>query len=308
MADAATILDSSVSTAVATPADPKAPVDPKTADPAAKNDKVSQSLQILVQREKRALERERAAKAKELELTDRMRDFETREARLKEFESVKDQDPTKALEMLGRSYKELTDIQMSDGKVPVEQEVQRLRKQLEDWKAAQTDAEKKRLEDEHKSAQANEQKIVEDFKKSLATFCEETPKDYELINFEGPQAKAMVFEVIDEHYNRTLKAAQELDPEGARGEIMDKKTAADKVEKWLRENKYAKVGELEFIKQLLGPRQEKPAVKQNDFLRPTQNRTLTNQMSATAAPAPRKIVTDDERVQRAIAYAKGLRP
>lgn len=282
---------------IASPAelDPaKAPV-----DTAPKSEKVSQSLSVLVQREKRALERERAAQRKEQEFEAKLAAFAAREAKVTEFESLKDSNPLKALEYTGHSYKTLTEQALNDGNVPPEFQVQKLKEEFEAWKKSQEEDTRKKAEFEKEAAVKNETKVIEDFKGKIQTYVESDPKKYELIQFDGQMA--MVYEVIDENYSRTI------DPDTGIGKVMSIEEAADKVEKWLRETKYARATELEFFKSKAPP-QAPNEVKQTNQFRPTQNRTLTNELSSTPTPKRSKPITDDERVQRAIAYAKGLRP
>lgn len=265
----------------------------------AKIEKIAPSLQILVQREKKALERERIAKQREQEIESKFQSLTEREAKIKEFEELKATNPTKALELLGMSYKDLTEVQLNDGNVPVDHQLKKLKDEFEQWKKSQEDGTRQAADEAKRKAEADETKIIDDFKGSINKFLDEDPKKYELIKFDGQQA--LVYDVIDEHYNRTI------DPETGTGEILDKAAAADKVEKWLRETKYAKAQELDFFKTLL-PQQNKPEVKQEPQFRPQQHRTLTNQLSATPATPRTKPITDDERVAKAIAYARGLRP
>lgn len=276
-------------------------VDPKAAPatPAA-TEKIAPSLSILVQREKKALELERKAKVREQEYATRSQSLAEREAKLKEFEELWEKNPLKAIEARGSSYKALTELAMNDGNVPVEHEVKKLKDELDAIRKSQEDGVRQQAEGAKRQAEADEAKVIENFKGEISKYLEENAKKYELTIFDGKQD--LVYEVIDEHFTRTF------DQETGRGEILSKDAAADKVEKWLRETKYAKAPELEFFKSTLSPQQPKPEVKQELKFSPKPSRTLTNQLSATPAPARTRPMTDDERVAKAIAYAKGLRP
>lgn len=289
-----------VQTPVQSIVDSLAPAAPAVADPSApKTEKVSQSLQILVQREKKALERERAAKLREQEVEAKFQTLAEREAKMKEFDEMLETKPLEALEKRGMPYKKLTEIAMNDGAIPIDHELKKLKDEFDAYRKSQEDGTRQKAEDEKQRAVQSEAKVIEDFKGDILKMLDAEPKKYELTLFDG--AQGMVYDVIDEHYNRTLNE------ETGVGEIMDKATAADKVEKWLRETKYAKATDLEFFKSLL-PQQLKPEVKQESTFRPPQHRTLTNQLSATPSKPRTGVITDEQRIAKAIAYAKGLRP
>lgn len=302
MTEAAQILDTpaapapEIKTEQALGAEPKDGPAPTPPPQAKAEDRVSSKLDILIKREAQAIARERLAKEKETELQAKL-------AKMQEFESVKT-NPKKALELLGLSYDELTQSFLKDGEVPPEVEIRRLKEELEAFKSStkqerQTDKEQQEQELK-RQAEAKEKQAIDGFKGEIKTYLDDNKARYELIGFELQQD--LVFEVIDEHYNRTI------DPETGSGKVMTIAEAADKVEKYLEE-KYYKSRDLSKVKALWGslPKQvQEKVIKQTNERQPP--RTLTNNLSATPQ-APRKgPMTDDERVQRAIAYAKGLRP
>lgn len=282
----------------------------KLAPPA--DDKISPKLQVLIQREKTALERERAAKAKESELEAKLASFSERESRLSKFENLKQTNPLGALEMLGLSYQELTQIALADGNVTPDIELKRVDAKYENRFKALEEKERLQAEEAKKREAEQNERTITKFKSEIASYLKENASRYELIEFE--QIHDLVYETIDENYNRTLEAATKAaieageDTSEIRGEVMSIAQAADKIEKHLEE-KYDKARNLNKVKTLLAPRQEKPPVKPPT--NPTRHtpQTLTNNLSATQSAVARKTpVTDDERVARAIAYARNLRP
>jgi hypothetical protein len=281
------------------------------------NDKVSSKIEMLIRREQQALARERQAKDREAQLEARLKAIEEREGKVNEFESSK-KDPKKALGLLGLSYDELTQAQLNDGELPPQVEIKKLREEIEAFKQAQKqekDHEKERqIADAKRQAEAQERYAVDTFKKQIDTYVEDNASRYELIKFEG--VEDLVYDVIDKHYDKTLKAAQhkyesgEITQDLVVGKVMEIKEAADKVEEFL-EQKYIKAKELNKTKSFWGaiPKEaQKQVVK--EIQKQTPPRTLTNQLSASQTPPPKqgKILTDQERVQKAIAYARGLRP
>lgn len=276
--------------------------------PAAKDtskEKVAPSIQLLVQREKKAIELEQRARRSLADAEAKAQGLTAREAKIQEFENLKASgNYTKALELLGISYGELTNVQLNDGNLPPELQVKKVEEKLDSFLKSQEEAKRVQAEDLRRNAEAQEAQAVQEFKDSIKVHCESDSKKYELINFEGPQMIDMIYAVVDEHYNRTI------DETTGKGQIMPASEAADRVEKWLRETKYAKATELDFFKTKLVPPQLKPEVKQELTFRPPQPRTptLTNNNSAIPAAPRARPRTDDERIAAAIAYAKGLRP
>lgn len=262
--------------------------------------RVSSKMELLIRREQAALHRERQAKQREYELDQKMKAFADKEARITEFDSVKNGNSKKALDLLGLNYDELTQSVLKDGEIPPEVQIRRLEEKLEKFKEEQSGFVKSQEEKERQHVQAQEQRAITDFKTSISDYVKENSGRYELISFENKQEE--IFKEIDDHYAKTIDEGTGI------GVVMSMKEAADKVEERL-EQKYNKARELKKIQAFLA--QSKPGIPQGPKLRENRliapPKTLTNQMTAT--PQKRaKILTDEERVQKAIAYARGLRP
>lgn len=257
-----------------------------------KEEKLSPRLETLIKREQAALQAETRAKKERAELEERL-------AKYQDFESAKE-NPLKALELLGLNYDQLTQTLLKNGEIPPEVQIKRIEEKFDSFKSAQEQAEARRNQEARTQAEEQEKKAVSNFKTEILTYLDDNKTRYELVAFENQQE--LVFDVIDEHYNRTL------DAETGIGKVMSISEAADKVEEFL-EQKYNKSRELNKVKALWSSVPKgvlKQAVKPET--KPSQKpATLTNQLSAH--PTQRKTpVTDEERIQRAIAYAKGLRP
>lgn len=283
------------------------------------DNKVSGKLEILIKREQQALARERQAKEREASLEAKLKAIEEREGKINEFET-KRKNPKEALSLLGLTYDEITQAQLNDGELPPQVEIKKLREEIEAYKTAQAqekDHEKERALSEAKTqAEAQEKKAIESFRSDINQYLTDNSARYELIQYDNNQD--LVFDIIDEHYNRTQAHAQkrfdlgEITEDLVVGKVMSIKEAADKVEEYL-EQKYSKAKELSKIKTLWGaiPKETQKLLAKPEINKPqTPPRTLTNQLSANAlAPKSQtKAMSDQERVQKAIAYARGLRP
>jgi hypothetical protein len=286
----------------AAPVIPGAPkLDPKTGSPpegAAAEPKVSPKLQMLVRREKQALEREKSAKTKEEANTAREQALEAREAKIKEFETIKATNPRKALELLGMSYQELTMAELNDGVATPESQVKAVEAKFDSLKKSIEDKVKADAEAAKVDAEAQEKQAVANFQRELSGFIGENTKKYELINFE--KQHGLVFAVIEEHYKRTI------DEKTGIGKVMSNEEACDKVEAFL-EKRYESALSLEKFKSRVVPARPAPKLPIQIPGQKPPTRTLTNQMSASQPIPKSRILTDQERVQKAVAYAMGLR-
>lgn len=257
------------------------------------NGKFSNKIEVLIRREREAVARERALKDKEAEI-------EAKLVKYNDFDGAKT-NPKKALELLGMSYDELTQSLLNDGSIPPEVQIRKVDEKIEALRKSQEEDKQRQADDNKRRQDESEKAAVFSFKKDITTYLTDNKVRYELIDFEGQQE--LVFDVIDEHYNRTL------DPETGVGKVMSVAEAADKVEEFL-EQKYHKSRNVSKVKALWEAVPKAPikeAAKQELQQQRQPPRTLTNNLSATQMPRA-KVLTDEERVQKAIAYAQSLRP
>ena len=307
---AASILDSTVPTEAVAAAAPEATATPTATSPtpaAANTEKLSPKLHGLLQREKSALQREQAVKAREAEISEKL-------ARLEQFESAKGTSPLEALKLLGYSYEDLTKATLADGNLPADVQVKKVEEKLNSFLEGQEKAALTAAQKEKEDAVRQEQEMTETFQGEIATFLKENADRYEFIAFEEEQQ--LVYDVIDEHYKRTqadktAKAeAGGFDVSDIRGDVMTIADASDKVEQWL-EQRDIKRKELKKSKALWAMRPntaQAASTASKPTNKPTSQKpkTLTNNMSAIAGAPRTKPISDDERVQKAIAFANSL--
>lgn len=274
------------------------------AGPPKTDERISSKLSVLTRRERAAVERERAATAKEQEIT-------AREKRLQEFEALKKTNPLKALELLGLSYQDLTQVALNDGAVTPDIQVKNLEDKFDSFLKSQEDAKARETEESKRQAAEQEEKMTAEFKGKIGSYLKDNASRYELTSFHYGEDDAMdmVYGVIDEHYARTAPKDADGNFTGP-GAVMTIAEAADKVELHLEQKYREKATGLNKLKGFLAVRQETPAAK-TDTKPQTQTRqtqkTLTNNLSAQSKQPQGRFLTDEERVQKAIAYARGLR-
>lgn len=284
-----------------TPGMPPTGAPGKTGDAAppvpAADSNASAKLNALIRREKAAIQREQSAKTLEAQIQAKAEVIAAKEAKYAELENLKNTNPRKALELLGLSYQDLTQVELNDGNLTPEIQLKKLEEKFERSENDRKAREEADVAAEAEAAKRSETQMIEDFQREIGGFLKENSKKYELINFEGQDQ--LVYEVINAHYERTI------DPGTGLGKIMTIADASDRVEKYLK-GKYEKAKELDTVKSLWAP---VPPAKQK-MPEPTRHKppTLTNNMSATPSRPRTTVMTDEERIQKAIAYAKGLRP
>lgn len=261
------------------------------------DDKVSSKLQTLIRREKIALQRESVAKTLEQKIQAREEALNAREAKILEFENLKQTNPRKALELLGLDYQQLTQIELNDGLITPDLQLKKIDEKLEAFKKSQEQKELQQTEAQKQAAEHAEAQAIMDFQREIHSFIAENGKKYELIQFEAQEQ--LVYDVVNEHYSRTI------DPATGIGKILSIEDAAGKVEKFLRA-KYEKAQKLESVKSMWQPPvQPKIPFKLESPIPP---KSMNNRMAQPQIPKRVVPLTDDERVAKAMAYAKGLRP
>ena len=184
--------------------------------------------------------REKEIRAKEVEYDQRIAELESRFQPKKEVEKEPElpfeyrlkQNPLKALEDMGLSYDKLTELALNDGKLTPDMQMRLMREELEnDYKSKYKELEDRIIEKEKNDEQRRYDEIETGFKNEIEAFVSSKPEQFELI--QANEAKEVVYEVIEEHYNET-------------GKILDIEEAANAVESYLEEEaeKLLKLGKL----------------------------------------------------------------
>lgn len=286
MSEAGQILDASKTTT-----DPATTVTTSQAPIVPKEEPISGKLSVLMERERQALNRERMAKAQEEKLRDVL---EFRE----KIEGYK-KDPTKVedlLKELGWDYDKLTQAKLSDGQVPPSVEIQKLRDEIDSLKGQLKQDKDLEVEARKNHILHAENKAVSDFKSEIGEYLKGQADRYELIDFEG--AHDLVYDVIDEHYNRTIDQATGV------GKIMSIAEASDKVEEHL-EKKYLSAKEKNKVKAFwsnmpkpIQQHVEKQRLEDKPQSQPPK--TLTNNMGPRT---PQKVARppEDQRIRQIVA-------
>lgn len=199
----------------------------------------------------------------------------------KEMEDSK-KDPLKALNKLGWDYDKLTEYQMSGGKVTPEMEIESVKSEIQQMREHQIQAEKQRTEQEQMKAQAQTQEIINTFKENLTEKITSMPDKYE--NIIDEEAFELVFETIEEHFNRTGKVLSETD-------------AADLVESYLDDRAESKFKLKKFQGKYAPTKVEE---------KKEPSKTLSSQTSTSSGASFLPAKTENDRIQRALAKLNGV--
>ena len=254
--------------------------EPEVVEPPKKEDKAfSKKFAALSKKEKAIRQREAAVNKRMAELEAKLKAMEAPAAPAKveiPLEQRLKRDPIATLTELGLPYEKLTQLVLNDGKLSPDMQMQLIKEELESKHTSELDKLKQDIQQkELERAKQQEAQVLNNFKAELTEFVNSDP-NYELI--QANNASAVVFNVIEEHYNNT-------------GRILSNKEAADYVESHLLEEarKLLKLKKLGVAQQVAA--QTPPTKPGSGLSKPT----LTNQAAATLSnPKLGKKLTDEE--------------
>ena len=224
--------------------------------------------------------REKEIRAKEAEYEKRIADLENRFT-VKEpekepevpFEYKLKQNPLKALEEMGLSYDKLTELALNDGQLTPDMQMKLMREEIENgYQSKYKELENRILEKEKNDEQRRYDDIETGFKNEIESFVSSNPEQFELI--QANEAKDVVYEVIEEHYNET-------------GKILDIKEAAEAVESYLEEEA-TKLLQLSKVRSKFNPGDNEQEPQRQSQV------TLSNAHSAQANERVARKLSDEE--------------
>lgn len=260
------------------------------------DDPMAAKFAALSRKEKALRDREAQIEARLQQFEEKMQQFQQPQTQEPETEAEEPidvqlrKDPLNVLKKFGWDYEKLTQMQLDDGKLPMDVQMNLMKEELK------SEYQQKIEELENKLTQAEEQRenekyeqTINNFINELGEFVDSNSQQYELIK--ANEATDLVFDVIEEHYNE-------------HGEVLDKKDAADMVEKYLQEELEKTLKSTSKYRSFL----EKPEPQQEPS--PSVNRqprpTLSNAHSAVASPKAERKLSEDESKAKAANLLKWL--
>lgn len=202
-------------------------------------------------------------------------------AREQEWENEFKNSPLEALKKRGRTYQDLTNAALNDGKFQPEVAIKDVQNEIQRLRQEQADKEKMQVEAAQKQAQAAEQQAVKGFQEQIGSHIETNKDKYELTSLYG--ANDLVFQTVEEHFNRTKK-------------ILAVGEACDLVESYLESELERTSKESKKFQSKYGV--AKPSEEQR--LAGKTSTTLSNNLNSSAAPSMLPQRTEDDRIRRAL--------
>lgn len=244
--------------------------EPASAEPAASDAApepapvTSAQFAALAKREKALVLREKAAKDEAAAVAERLARAETYEAR----KAKASEDPLSVLGELGLTFEQLTAAVLKQGEPPTaDDRVAKLEARLEAEAKARADGEAAAKAQAEAMSKHQLEAAVAGFKNQISGFVKENTEKYEMIAAED--ASELVFDVIDENYNKT-------------GKLMTVEAASDMVEEYLFGEAKKRLAASKKLAGLFAP----PPLPPPPAVVASKKPTLTNKATASTAVAP----------------------
>jgi hypothetical protein len=242
--------------------------------------------------------REKRIRAEQEKLDAQRKEWAAERQALEQIKQARaSRDPLTALRALGLSDDEVTTALVNRGQPATpEQEVKRLARDLEQYKAELAAKEQAAATERAKEQAAQIERQTQEFRERTARHVAGKADVYELINAEG--AHAQVAAKIEEHYRATY------DPDTRQGELLTADQAAEIVEKEIEERLAKATATKKWQAKVAKPPEN--ALPKSAPVAP--RRTIAELTSTTAAASPPKGKTREERFARALAVLESGKP
>ena len=243
----------------------------------------SDRFAALARKEAEVFRKQQAVRAQQAEIA--------RQAeQIKAFEQAKRNavlNPVEALKALGLTYEQITEYMLNDQKPTPQLEVQSVRQELEEFKRQAREEQERILEQQREMQTREQQQIIEQFRSEVNEYVEQHAENYELTNLYG--GAHLVSEVIEEHFRQTQKLL--TIPEAAK----------------LVEDHYEDLARKSLATKKFAATQQKAASPQETAAAaaPRMGPTLSNDLTASVAAAPKSQRTDADRIAAALARLEG---
>ena len=237
------------------------PEEPKTEPEKPKEDPFSKKFVAINKKEKALRDKEKQLNARFAELERKMAEMNPvkPEVKLEPLDRRLKKDPLNALKEMGLTFDKLAELQLADGKLSHEDQLQLMREELEMARQADVAALRQEIaEKEQQRMQEQEVYAVNQFKGEIKNFID-TSADFNFISDLG--GADLVYDKIEEHYKET-------------SEVLTIKQAADQIKSDLMRQVTVLMEKLK----LGAPKPQTPPTSQKTEVR--QANTLTNKVAA----------------------------
>lgn len=267
----------------ATPDAAPTPEPVATPEPPVTRERTSDKFAALARKEAEVFRKAQAVRAQQAELARQAEE-------IRAFQEAKKQavlNPLEALKQLGLTYDQITEYIVNDNKPTPSAEVMTLKQELEEFKRQQREEQDKIQRSQRERVEAEQKQIIEDFHEEVSTYIKDHADTYELTSlYDGAN---LVVGVIEEHFKQT-------------GKLMNTAEAARLVEEH-----YEDLARKTLATKKFAATQQKatPPQAQTAAPVPRMGPTLSNDLGATGAAAPKQARTDADRIAAALARLEG---
>ena len=252
-------------------------------------DPLSKKFAALSRREKSIREREKALEQRMNELEQRLKSqsepTQSKQAEEQEepLDSLIRKNPMKALEKYGWDLNKLAESVLSDGKLPMDMQLQLMREELKKEMMSETDSLRKKLEEKEELERTQkDQQIITEYKDEISSTVNSNAEKYEFIIATDNQE--MVYDTINEYH-------------ATHGEILPIEEAAELVEAYLEEQARGVFEKTKKAKSYLQPAAQ--ATKPNTQTSKANSPTLTNEAAGTVPSSEKPYLSDEESLREA---------
>lgn len=254
-------------------------------------DPLSKKFAALSRREKAIREKEKALESRLAELEQRLASQQEPEKAQVEpeepIDSLLRRNPMKALEKYGWDLNKLAETVLSDGKLPIDMQLQLMKEELKKEQSSELQQLKQRLEEkEEQERVSKDQQIIEDYKNEIRSTVDSQAEKYEFIIATDNQE--MVYETINEYH-------------ATHGEILPIEEAAELVEAYLEEQARGVFQKTKKAKSYL--QNDAEAMKQATQSK-AKSPTLTNEASGTVPSSEKPFLSDEDSLREAAKLIK----
>jgi len=243
----------------------------------------SDRFAALARKEAEVFRKQQAVRAQQAELARQAEE-------VRAFQEAKRQaalNPIDALKQLGLTYEQITEYVLNDNKPTPSAEVQSVRQELEEFKRVQREEQQRLLEQQKAMIAQEQQQIISAFRDEVNDYVTQHSETYELTALYG--GHNLVADVVEEHFKQSGKLL--TIPEAAK----------------LVEEHYEDLARKAQATKKFAATQQKVASPQAQTTAPAPKigPTLSNDLSAVAAPAPKSPRSDADRIAAALARLDG---
>lgn len=209
--------------------------------------------------------------------------------------ATRPENPLRALERFGWSYKDATEFALNDSQPTAEQIARETRAELERDRADARQREENAASEAARQAEVMAEETTAEFRQEIDSVVKANAQKYELTALQD--AGQLVYDVIETHFQRTAKAGKPV--------ILSIQEAAELVEKHLEKKaeKLLSSGKLKAKFQPVNPANQQPGKTGQDPAQP--NRTLSNGLTPSTPTLVRSASIEDDRMRRAMAALGG---